>query len=179
VADADLPRQIDQDIEPPCYDSDDEEEPDDTEVESDGPSGVDEMDVDGNESLPPPDEQDRDDNVIDYGFGDSWDDVFHDASGRANDDETEEAFREREAQGEAIIASLEMYLSNLTLITAAVKDALCCLPGHPYLKNIPAVKDNNFKTMLAWSVQVDADTKARKVPVTWSKNRSRVLLRGS
>ena len=184
--DEELPRPIDNEITPPCYDSDDEVESDGTETQSNVPPNVppngddtsENMDVDEDGSMSLDYGVDGDEGFNDGGFVDNWDDVFNEEFTRPEEDETDETFREREAQGEAIIGDLEMYLSNLTLIKTAVEDALRCPPGHPYLKNIPSVKDNNFQTMLAWGIQVNADMKARKVPITWGRNRSQVLMRG-
>jgi hypothetical protein len=182
VEDTDVPREIDTEILPPVYDSDDEEEQDAEEIERNVPPDTGDtggnMDVDENEGSRPDDVVDGNNSGFDGGFVESWDEVFDEEFTRPNDDETEESFAEREAQGESVKGSLEMYMSNLNLIVAAVKDALRYPPGHPYLKSVPKVTANNFQTMLSWGVQVDAEVKARKVPITWDKNRSRVLMRG-
>jgi hypothetical protein len=110
---------------------------------------------------------------------DNWDGIFGDARLEREEGETEEGFAKREAEGEQIKEGLELYMSKLSLISTAMTDALKYPSAHRYLKAIPKPTAQNFPTILRWAEQVKVEMGARKIPITWSRKRGRVLFRGS
>jgi hypothetical protein len=175
------PCEIDNKILSPAYDSDDEEEDVDSETKDrerhDTDNTGEPMDFYLSGEVTPDGAGDGLGTDNDGCFIDTWDEIFEPSS-RPDEGETEEAFAEREAKGEGIKGMLEMYLNQLTLVETAVRDALPYPLTHTYLHSVPTATKNNFQTMLTWSTQVNVDMKAKKVPVTWKKGRSRVLMRG-
>lgn len=157
VEDYHIFREIDQEILPLVYDSDDEEE----DVDED------ELMVDG-DSYEDTWEDTASDNV-DIGWG-----GFFGVSD-LEQGETVEEFARREYEGEKILDELQVYLHQLTLVTNAVIDASKYPSSHSHLREIPKPSIYNFPAMVKWAERVESDTKSRKIPVTWSDDRRGVL----
>ena len=166
-----MPRDLDQEILPLAYDTDDEDDEDEDANEDENENML--MDEE-NEGINDDSNDDIWEDINDVNEG--WGSIFG-TSGLEQEGETAEEFARWEYEGEQILDGLQVFMRQLTLITDVITDASKYPPSHRHLKEISKSSIHNFSAMMEWAKRVDADRKVRKVSITWNRKNRGVMFR--